>query len=164
MAQVDSNTNKYTSQAPFLVREKRRHQPQPAQATLRKRMNRSREGFGNPSMNRKNWKEHNLGAQRNTARLVTKHFLGIFRGSGLTTMIESSIVGLRPILWYMGTKIRQPAQNNEQRPDISDGHQLQQNILTEAKEKIWIIHQLRCVAGRSIKQLSEVVDIDAWAN
>lgn len=28
----------------------------------------------------------------------------------LTIMIEINIVGLRPILWYMGTKMREPAQ------------------------------------------------------
>jgi|SRR5688572_24674847 hypothetical protein len=126
MTQGDSNTNKYTSQAPFLVREKRRHQQQLAQATLRKRMNRNRERFGNPSGHRKNWKEHSLGAQRNTIRLVSyKTFPSIFGGFRLTTMIESSIVGLRPILWYMGTKMREPAQNKDQRPDISNSRQLQ---------------------------------------
>ncbi|KAK5637340.1 hypothetical protein RRF57_013052 [Xylaria bambusicola] len=78
-------------------------------------------------------------------------------------MIESSMVGLRPILWYMGTKMREPAQK-DQSLDISNSHQLRWSVLTEAEETIWVVHQLRCVAGSSTEQLSEVVDIDARAN
>lgn len=65
------NTDKYTNQGLFLAREEKKHQPQLAQATLRKRMNRNCEGFGSPSVHRKNWKGHILGAQRSTSQLVS---------------------------------------------------------------------------------------------
>lgn len=38
------------------------------------------------------------------------------------------------------------------------------SVPTEAEEKIWIVHQLRCFTGCFIKPLSEEVDIDAWAD
>ena len=38
------------------------------------------------------------------------------------------------------------------------------SVLTEAEEKIWIVHQLRCFTGCFIKPLSEEVDVDARAD